>query len=466
MKPWSMLAVAVAGFAAGSWLPSKSSASASPPVAVAVEAHRETRRQQRMNALADTVLEKSERWEHKKQAMPLAGLLTTFGRSYTDDDAARIAATDPVAALDQLLINPVSSGSFCNLVAAAWADAKPAEAIRYFLSKSNYRANDCLCEALKHGEQAEPELVAEVIRSKPRQWQLHYLDQLFGQTIRVKNPEASSGAGPSDQDDWIDRRLGENLLECLSDDGLRNKVHELWKLSEKEAAFIADRADPEPESIPDPAAASLANYERSKGGSRSTLFKRLEDHPEETLQEIAREGNLEARKAGMEHVLGEIPSRSPENWGPALEKLGAEVTRLGVIPEVPTTGFAEGPFLYGPVVGEWLDRQPLALRRSWAPAIVETWAQKNAPEAVAWAQALPEEASRDQAFQTGMIVWTHQDPSAAITHVEGLPEGDLREAAISNAAATWNCIDPTAARKWVEALPDSPGKQRALERLK
>jgi hypothetical protein len=140
--------------------------------------------------------------------------------------------------------------------------------------------------------------------------------------------------------------------------------------------------------------------------------------------------------------------------------------QLGVIPDYPPSHFEMGPFLRGPEVAAWIDRQPLSLRRAWARTFVQTWVTTEPAAALDWARSLPEAAARDEAYQSGLIIWTHRDPPAAIAAVEALPPGELRESAISNAAATWATLDRAGTAAWLDSLPDSAGKTRAIGRMK
>jgi hypothetical protein len=184
------------------------------------------------------------------------------------------------------------------------------------------------------------------------------------------------------------------------------------------------------------------------------------------MTRIAESGSRELRAEALESIVKEFP-HDAKAWPEASKKLETSIQLLGMIPDSPPQNLEIGPEgVQGSEVASWMDRQPLALRRAWAPGVVERWVEADPQAAMAWADALPENANRNQTIQTGLIVWTHRDPLAAADYINRLPASELREVAISNAAATWNCIDPAAARKWAEGLPESPGQKRALERLK
>lgn len=455
MKRVVLPAMVTLGFAAGWSLPSRpEQAPVSSPALATAESSRSA---QRKRALLERLLDENELADHRSRTASLSGLLAMGrGHNYTEEEITRLATTDPGAALDELLTNPIASSRDAERIVSEWARRQPEEAIRYLLGKKSYRADDCLAYALAAAYLTHPKLVGEVLRSKSRDWQDRHLLFLFQQYDRVREP----GAPPEPVDDpffddgrWSKVYFGTDLLDCLADDELRERAKSCWK------------RDEEPQKPREPETWDPATYEGMFSLQSIALDNDLREKPAETIARIVEKGNLMARQRAMESIINRFPN-DPQQWSDALEKLEASIEQLGVIPEQPPAHFEQGPFLRGPEVTGWLERQPLALQRAWAPSFVETWAESDAQPALEWARALPENAARDKAFQTGLIVWTHRDPLAAADYLNGLPAGELREAAISNAAATWDCIDPAAARQWVAGLPESPGQQRALERLK
>ena len=443
MKPFAPLLIALLGFGAGWCLPTGSSGPATPPPPAFTDSHRS---EQKQRALLESLLEPHEFDERQRSSLPLVGLLAKVKEGYVgDEDIARIVALDPVAAMDDLLNDPSAGLSIARRVAEAWADREPEKALRYLRDKQSFRAGSSLAGALCAAYPHNPKLVGEVLRSRSRDWQRYHLRALFSSTYPAPGSDGSAAT----------RHFGTELLDCLADDALRESAKDCWKEEEEEEEPVA--AQPSP---PDSNDKIKARWQRDED-----LLADLREHREETIGFIASNGSHQIRQIAMQHLLSDFP-RDPKTWERALARLETEIGQLGVVPDQPPSDKEFGPFLQGPVAAAWLDRQPLALRRHWAVTFVETWTWTDPQAAVNWAQALPAEARRDEALQNGLIFWTHRDPTAAIAYVDGLPAGDLREVALSNAAATWNCIDPTAARKWVEGLPDSPGKQRALERLK
>jgi hypothetical protein len=423
----------------------------------------EKRRSDRMQKLLERLLDEDELVEHSKnRARSLSALLPLLqDGNLSDSDVDRIVDMDPLAAIDHFLSNPVARQGLGEQVAAAWARKDPEKAIRHLWAKSSYRSNDFLAAALTGAYPTHPELVGEVLRSKPRRWQEYYLETLFSSTCSVRKP----GAPPEVESDdpyatdgfWITRKFGEDILHCLADDELREEARKFWE----------DEAPTEKSTTPEPESTSLdlTRYDPENWQQRDQLRDLLRDRPEEAIEAIVEEGGHLARKAAILHVLNDFP-HDPGSWPAALTELEGWMDRLGVVPDHPPSKFGTGQFLRGPEVAAWIDRQPLALRRAWAATFVQTWVTTEPAAALDWASSLPEAAARDEAFQSGLIIWTHRDPPAAITAVESLPQGDLRESAISNAAATWATIDPAAASAWLESLPESTGKSRSIKRVR
>lgn len=466
MKRNPAILLILAGLAAGWWLPVGRSDRAPLNDAAEVSSlgEGEERRRDRMKKLLEQLLDEDDFVKHSKlRARSLSALLPLLQEgSFSDSDIARIVDMDPLAAVDHFLNNPVARHEIGEQVAAEWAHRDPVKAIRHLWGKSSYRADDFLVQALTAGYATHPELVGQVIRSKPRRWQELYLETLFKSSYTVQQPgappEVESDDPFADDGFWITRKFGEDILHCLADDELREKARTYWE-EEPDDEAPAAKSEPETREL------DLANYNPEDWGQRDDLREALRDRPEETLAAIVDQGGHHARKAAIRHVLDDFP-HVPESWPAALTELEESMDRLGVIPDHPPSKFGTGQFLRGPVVAEWIDRQPLALRRAWAPTFVQTWVTSEPAAALDWACSLPEAAARDEAYQSGLIIWTHRDPPAAIAAVEALPPGELRESAISNAAATWTTIDSTKAKAWVETLPASPGKSRALDRLK
>ena len=410
MRRISLPLLAVLGFVAGWYLPTSEPV---PAVSSASSRSDGPHRELRKRALLDQLLFDEERDAYRVRTASIAETVILLngmrhgqacGGFDIVADIERMVSLDPVAAMDKVLSDPMAE--YAGAVALEWFQRQPEEALRYLRGKKkSYRVEDCL-KAIANADSPAAE------------------DEATGEASASSQPE---------------------------------------KTSEPEEKPHKSPAKPKP--LPKTNTGDIADYDPEDFEQRSALSDAMEEKPEETIAKVSASGNLAARKQVMESLVDDFPS-GPESWVEASRKLEASIQQLGVIPEDPPRFRLEPDALDAAQVASWIDRQPLALRRAWASSFVEDWAKADPQAAVAWATSLPEQAAPDKAIQTGLIIWTHRDPSAAIAYVDAMPEGDLREISISNAAATWKCVDPAAAQKWVEALPDSPGKQRALERLK
>ncbi len=462
MKRNCVILLTLAGLTAGWWLPlgRTGRSAAHDPAAHLSPEQEEVRRATRKRELLQRLLDEDEWSRHaRSNATSLAALLPLVQRDYPDDrDIDRIVGMDPLAAIDYFLGNPVADVQVGERIAEAWARKDPEKAIHHLSGKSGYRADDYLAVALTGAYPARPDLVGEVLRSKPRRWQERYLETLFSGSYSVRKPgappEIESDDPFADDGHWITRKSGEDLLHCLADDDLREQARKFWE-DETPAAEPAE---------PDKNPLDLARYDPGDWEQRDDLFDALREKPEETVDAIVEQGGYHARKAAILHVMNDF-APDPESWPAALAELEGWMDRLGVIPDHPPSKFGTGQFLRGPEVAAWIDRQPLALRRAWARTFVQTWVISEPAAALDWASSLPEVAARDEAFHSGLIIWTHRDPPAAIAAVEALPPGELRESAISNAAATWATLDRAGTTAWLDSLPESSGKTRAIERM-
>ncbi|HEY1121958.1 MAG TPA: hypothetical protein VGE67_10175 [Haloferula sp.] len=410
MKRIYLPLIALLGFVAGWCLPASDPA---PTASSAPLASEGPRRELKKRALFDQLLFDEERETYRARTASIAETVIMLngmrhgqacGGYDIVADIERMVSQDPVAAMDKVLSDPMAE--YAGAVALEWFQRQPEEALRYLRGKKqSYRVEDCLQAIANFHPDAAAEEPAE---------------------------QASASSEPE-------------------------------KTEEKEDKPQEPPADPEPPAKTD--TWDTVDYDPEDFEQREALNNALKEKPDETIARVSSSGNLAARKQAIEALVSDFPY-APEKWPDAMRKLEASIQQLGVVPEDPPIFHSRTDNMDGSQVASWIDRQPLALRRAWASPFVEDWAQADPQAAVAWASSLPEQADSSKAIQTGLIIWTHRDPTAAIAYVDAMPEGDLREISISNAAATWKCIDPAAAKKWVEALPDSPGKQRALERLK
>jgi hypothetical protein len=461
MKPALTALLALGGLAAGWILPTpRVPLFAAPSKAMAVASRASDHaRQARKQELLVSLLEYEELALYKHStATSLVALLASIRQSgsLTDEDVTSILATDPAAAMDYLLGG--NSRGLAGTLALEWARREPQAAIRYLLGKTSYRAEVCLCQALIGAYTSKPRLAADTIRHQSRRWQLRNLETLFSLSFE---PATGSGAPRINSDplaspaEFPAAWFGEDFLDCLADDALRDKARGYWKKDSSSAC----PAVPEPEPPPNPANLNPADWRHS-----NNLKELLRSHPEETLAALADKADYLTRSLAVGWAL-DFPD-DQQSYQEGFKRLEELMARLEVIPEYPPLAFGSRPFFRFNEAASWIARQPLALQRMWSPTVIETWAQTEPELAINWARTLPAGAEGDEAAQRGFIVWAHREPLAAAAYVEALPPGDLREAALSNTAAAWACIDRPSAAAWLAELPDSPGKARAIERIK
>lgn len=410
MKRIYLPLIAVLGFAAGWYLPTSEPV---PAVASAPSRSDGAHRELRKRALLEQLLFDEERDAYRVRTASIAETVTLLngmrhgqacGGMDIVEDIKRMVSLDPIAAMDKVLSDPMAD--YASGVAVEWASRQPEEAIRYLRGKKkSYRVEACLKAIAEfHPEAAADEPTEQASASSPPE--------------KTSEPEEKPHKSPAKSKPLAKTNTGD-----------------------------------------------IADYDNEDFEQREALREAVREKPDEAIAGVSASGNLAARKQAMESLVDYFPS-DPGSWEEASRKLEASIQQLGVAPEDPPRFHFDPNALDPSQVAAWIDRQPLALRRAWASSFVEDWALADPQAAMKWAASLPEQANSGPALQTGLVIWTHRDPSAAIAYVDAMPEGDLREISISNAAATWKCIDPAAAKKWVETLPDSPGKQRALERLK
>jgi len=470
MKILPVMMLCLIGFTTGWLIPHPHSQSTAKPNQATKSQRKNSSLQRKREALLSSLLEPHEFQELQKETATfhfdiLESLEDSF--DYSSDDVDRIVEVGAEDALQKLLTDPAADSSLCKDIAMKWASQDAGKALRFFLNQSSYRADDCLAALLPQAFTAEPDLVVETIRSKPRAWKLRHLNNLMTGVYRVRTSpdlqETPTDDPFADDNSWISKPLGPEILEAFLDPDLKDKA--LSYLEPKPPSH----SDPEPTSEdPQPDISwddQLSSYHSSHWGTRSQLYEAWRKNETDMLSKTIEHGNFEARQFAINHLSNKV-SREQKEWPTALKKLEEHIEALGVIPQHPPGGYPAGPYLVGEVPAKWIAKQSPALQRTWTPDFVETWAQREPAEAINWALTLDQSPHRDLAIQKGLIIWAHQTPAQARGFVESLPPGNLRESSISNAAASWSRVDPESAREWLQSLPKSPGKQRALERFK
>lgn len=256
--------------------------------------------------------------------------------------------------------------------------------------------------------------------------------------------------------------MGEGIIEALEDPVLQDLARKYLAENSEESGLNDDPTEPtESRSLKE----IVSNYQDPALFDSSKLAEHFRHDREGTMTAIVEHGNYRARQYAMGTIIADFPMEEAQ-WPEALENLERQMADLQVIPTNQPHNYHVGRFLHGEVVAEWIERQPLALQRSWIPGFVQTWAERDVAGALDWALTLAESPHRHLAIQQGLVIWAHEYPAEAQQFVENLPPGDLRESSISNAAASWSRVDPEAARDWLNTLPETPARQRALERTR
>lgn len=99
--------------------------------------------------------------------------------------------------------------------------------------------------------------------------------------------------------------------------------------------------------------------------------------------------------------------------------------------------------------------------------LVQQWAAKDFPAALAWANERPAGEEKDQMFSRISFVMAETDPAkAAQMVVDQIPAGNTQTEAAISVLYQWAKRDLKGARAWVDLFPESPLRERALNELK
>jgi hypothetical protein len=93
---------------------------------------------------------------------------------------------------------------------------------------------------------------------------------------------------------------------------------------------------------------------------------------------------------------------------------------------------------------------------------MKNWARKNAPEALAWARALPDGAQREAALGGAVVAIAATDPQQAAKLATTVLAGTKQANAIREIADAWAAKDPRAAASWAAELGDHSIRSGAL----
>ena len=103
---------------------------------------------------------------------------------------------------------------------------------------------------------------------------------------------------------------------------------------------------------------------------------------------------------------------------------------------------------------------PEVLRRA-----VANWARDDAPEALAWAGALPDGPQREAALASGIAALGGSDPQQAASLATTMLSGEKQSQALGSIAGAWAVKDPVAAARWTGQLGDSSIRANAVSNV-
>jgi len=266
-------------------------------------------------------------------------------RSYLNElEIAPIVDSGPDGVLVELLSDPSASSEICLVIAKEWVRRRPLQALRFFQSRSGYRVDDCLAEILPMAYWAAPDLVSQIIESKPRSWQRRHLRKLVTEVHAIRDPKAAPlpplppSVDPfsdfyNDEAEWFHSAIGEDLFPLLADDELREEAQSY--LSEDHQKVEVEEADTELQSL------DLADYDSGDFEQAKFFSKMLSEAPEEVLAEVIEGGSYDARLQMMVSFVNAFP-REEEKWPETFEKLEELIEQLEVIPPSLPFGLTKG----------------------------------------------------------------------------------------------------------------------------
>ncbi len=101
-----------------------------------------------------------------------------------------------------------------------------------------------------------------------------------------------------------------------------------------------------------------------------------------------------------------------------------------------------------------------------AQLVAAAWAKSDGQAAYAWAESLPNGATRDSAMSASVAgnipVLSKTDPSQAAQALASLPAGAARVSAATELARNWVAQDMPASVQWVSTLPAGPERDAAI----
>jgi hypothetical protein len=102
------------------------------------------------------------------------------------------------------------------------------------------------------------------------------------------------------------------------------------------------------------------------------------------------------------------------------------------------------------------------VRDDFAQKIGQQLALENIPDALAWAENLPDDKGRSPALISVLQQWTANDPLAASQYVTSQPESKERSQNLAHVVNLWSQSDPDAAYAFVQTLAPGHARDTAL----
>lgn len=97
-----------------------------------------------------------------------------------------------------------------------------------------------------------------------------------------------------------------------------------------------------------------------------------------------------------------------------------------------------------------------------AGQIARYWGQHDPGAAADWAENIPEENARSQAYQSIASQWAQYDPTALSQWIDDLPTGKPRDGATQTLVQNVQQVDPASAYDWAETISDENSRYHAI----
>lgn len=213
---------------------------------------------------------------------------------------------------------------------------------------------------------------------------------------------------------------------------------------------------------------------RVKDEFLASLLPRTVSSPAELRALIAREPPGELRNGLVRQLVvrcATTPAALSDLWPTLSEAEQEAAVSDGVLADSTAFAVAQQPGGLAALAGQ-LAGLPTPVRVEYAATIARKWVDLDPAQAVAWAQGLSDEATRDRAANTLVESWSSQsaedalrvEPEKLLALSVRLADNGVRANVIHTALAQWLKIAPDTARAWIakSALP-ADEKKKLLE---